>query len=89
MTTFDSLGYIPGHIHAFWLIYKKIHAEEKYGSGGFICAFLYSFYSMLGISFNNLPSVDAGNGHYEPLNQNPNQINAQQPPYYNNYGATG
>ncbi|KAF7349212.1 UPF0057-domain-containing protein [Mycena sanguinolenta] len=22
------LGYIPGHIHAFWLIYKKMKAEE-------------------------------------------------------------
>ncbi|KAF8229774.1 hypothetical protein L208DRAFT_1401491 [Tricholoma matsutake] len=30
------LGYIPGHIHAFWLIYKKMQAEERYGSGGFI-----------------------------------------------------
>ncbi|KIJ35275.1 hypothetical protein M422DRAFT_180963 [Sphaerobolus stellatus SS14] len=29
------LGYIPGHIHAFWLIYKKIKAEEQYGRGGF------------------------------------------------------
>ncbi|KAF9016160.1 UPF0057-domain-containing protein [Hymenopellis radicata] len=29
------LGYIPGHIHAFWLIYKKMQAEERYGSGGF------------------------------------------------------
>ncbi|KAF5340231.1 hypothetical protein D9611_007933 [Ephemerocybe angulata] len=29
------LGYIPGHIHAFWLIYKKIQAEERYGNGGF------------------------------------------------------
>ncbi|TFK67571.1 UPF0057-domain-containing protein [Pluteus cervinus] len=29
------LGYIPGHIHAFWLIYKKIKAEERYGRGGF------------------------------------------------------
>ncbi|KIY45109.1 UPF0057-domain-containing protein [Fistulina hepatica ATCC 64428] len=29
------LGYIPGHIHAFWLIYKKIKAEEMYGRGGF------------------------------------------------------
>jgi hypothetical protein len=34
---FDSLGYIPGYIHAFWLIYKKMQAEERYGSGGFIC----------------------------------------------------
>ncbi|KAJ6631216.1 hypothetical protein B0H10DRAFT_1773696 [Mycena sp. CBHHK59/15] len=28
-------GYIPGHIHAFWLIYKKMKAEERYGAGGF------------------------------------------------------
>ncbi|KAF6767596.1 Proteolipid membrane potential modulator [Kalmanozyma brasiliensis GHG001] len=24
------LGYFPGHIHAFWLIYKKMKAEERY-----------------------------------------------------------
>ncbi|PPQ89254.1 hypothetical protein CVT25_001338 [Psilocybe cyanescens] len=30
------LGYIPGHIHAFWLIYKKMQAEERYGNGGFL-----------------------------------------------------
>ncbi|KIM85834.1 hypothetical protein PILCRDRAFT_817073 [Piloderma croceum F 1598] len=29
------LGYFPGHIHAFWLIYKKMQAEERYGYGGF------------------------------------------------------
>ncbi|KAE9397716.1 hypothetical protein BT96DRAFT_1020615 [Gymnopus androsaceus JB14] len=29
------LGYIPGHIHAFWLIYKRIQAEERYGRGGY------------------------------------------------------
>ncbi|KAG6837483.1 hypothetical protein H0H93_009026 [Arthromyces matolae] len=29
------LGYLPGHIHALWLIYKKIKAEEQYGQGGF------------------------------------------------------
>jgi uncharacterized membrane protein YqaE (UPF0057 family) len=29
------LGYFPGHIHAFWLIYKKMKAEEQYGQGGF------------------------------------------------------
>ncbi|KAI6024255.1 hypothetical protein EDC04DRAFT_2725849 [Pisolithus marmoratus] len=27
------LGYIPGHLHAFWLIYKRIQAEERYGYG--------------------------------------------------------
>ncbi|KAF8308217.1 UPF0057-domain-containing protein, partial [Clavulina sp. PMI_390] len=29
------LGYIPGHIHAFWLIYRKAKAEERYGQGGY------------------------------------------------------
>ncbi|KAJ7800307.1 hypothetical protein B0H14DRAFT_2801470 [Mycena olivaceomarginata] len=29
------LGYLPGHIHAFWLIYRKIKAEEQFGEGGF------------------------------------------------------
>jgi len=29
------LGYIPGHIHAFWLIYKKMKAEEQFGHGGY------------------------------------------------------
>ncbi|KAH8917050.1 UPF0057-domain-containing protein [Atractiella rhizophila] len=27
------LGYIPGHLHGFWLIYKKIRAEEMYPQG--------------------------------------------------------
>jgi hypothetical protein len=31
------LGYFPGHIHAFWLIYKKMKAEEMYGMGGYRC----------------------------------------------------
>lgn len=25
------LGYIPGHLHCFYLIYKKMQAEERYG----------------------------------------------------------
>jgi len=29
------LGYIPGHLHAFWLIYQKMKAEEQYGTGGY------------------------------------------------------
>jgi len=29
------LGYIPGHIHAFWIIYKKNKAEEQWGVGGY------------------------------------------------------
>ncbi|KAI6122578.1 hypothetical protein EDD17DRAFT_103461 [Pisolithus thermaeus] len=27
------LGYIPGHLHAFWLIYKRSKAENAYGRG--------------------------------------------------------
>ncbi|KAI0635805.1 UPF0057-domain-containing protein, partial [Trametes polyzona] len=30
------LGFIPGHIHAFWLIYRKMEAEERYGRGGYV-----------------------------------------------------
>jgi len=30
------LGYIPGHIHAFWLIYRRMKAEEHYGRGQYI-----------------------------------------------------
>lgn len=33
------LGFFPGCIHAFWLIYRKMQAEERYGNGGFICEF--------------------------------------------------
>ncbi|GAA5916526.1 hypothetical protein JCM6882_003572 [Rhodosporidiobolus microsporus] len=29
------LGYIPGHIHAFYLIYKNAQAEERYGKGNY------------------------------------------------------
>ncbi|GAA5980159.1 hypothetical protein JCM11641_006932 [Rhodosporidiobolus odoratus] len=27
------LGYIPGHIHAFYLIWRNAQAEERYGQG--------------------------------------------------------
>ncbi|KAG8895704.1 hypothetical protein FRC00_006423 [Tulasnella sp. 408] len=30
------LGYIPGHIHAFWLIYRRIKARSAYGEGGYV-----------------------------------------------------
>ncbi|CAH7681507.1 hypothetical protein PPACK8108_LOCUS14112, partial [Phakopsora pachyrhizi] len=29
------LGYIPGHVHAFYLIYKRMQAEERYGREGY------------------------------------------------------
>lgn len=36
------LGYLPGEIHAFWLIYRKMQAEERYGHTGFVCEFFFS-----------------------------------------------
>merc|ERR1712072_125858 len=30
-----ALGYLPGHLHAFWLIYQKVRAEERFGPGGY------------------------------------------------------
>ncbi|KAG9051319.1 hypothetical protein FS837_009586 [Tulasnella sp. UAMH 9824] len=29
------INILLGHIHAFWLIYRKMKAEEKYGVGGY------------------------------------------------------
>ncbi|KAH7094239.1 hypothetical protein BKA62DRAFT_720796 [Auriculariales sp. MPI-PUGE-AT-0066] len=29
------LGFIPGLLHAFWLIWKRAEAEETYGIGGY------------------------------------------------------
>ncbi|KAI0058616.1 UPF0057-domain-containing protein [Artomyces pyxidatus] len=30
------LGYLPGHIHAFWLIYRRMKAEEQWGHNGYV-----------------------------------------------------
>ncbi|KAJ7207050.1 hypothetical protein GGX14DRAFT_456015, partial [Mycena pura] len=30
-------GYLPGAIHALWLIYRKLEAEERFGVDGFVC----------------------------------------------------
>ncbi|CAO3687774.1 unnamed protein product [Umbelopsis vinacea] len=27
----NRLGYLPGHIHAFWIIWRKYEAEERAG----------------------------------------------------------
>ncbi|KAG8983420.1 hypothetical protein FRB94_007222 [Tulasnella sp. JGI-2019a] len=29
------INILLGHIHAFWLIYRKMRAEEQYGYGGY------------------------------------------------------
>jgi hypothetical protein len=34
--TAHTQGYLPGHIHAFWILYKKMRAEEMYGATGYI-----------------------------------------------------
>jgi hypothetical protein len=34
----NSLAYFPGLIYAFWLIYRKMRAEEEYGYGNWRCA---------------------------------------------------
>jgi len=62
-----SLGYLPGHIHAFWLIYKKMQAEERYGHGGFRCMY-FSLVSLVSIMVLYI-FTDLGSGHYEPLYQ--------------------
>merc|ERR1712071_320674 len=31
-----ALGYLPGHIHAFYLIYKKMEAESLYGPSNYV-----------------------------------------------------
>jgi hypothetical protein len=75
---FDSLGYIPGHIHAFWLIYRRMQAEERYGHGGFKCTYPCSFSET---ASSDVFSADVGNGHFEPVYRE----TAQAPV---NYGAT-
>ena len=44
------LGYLPGLIHSLWLIYEKMHAEERFGEGGFICE--SSSWSHLNIAYS-------------------------------------
>ncbi|KAJ6571835.1 hypothetical protein B0H19DRAFT_1255766 [Mycena capillaripes] len=46
------LGYLPGHIHAFWLIYLKVQAEERFGEGGFI----YAGYGHFEQAYRGLPA---------------------------------
>ncbi|KAF8868203.1 hypothetical protein BD779DRAFT_1600910 [Infundibulicybe gibba] len=78
------LGYIPGHIHAFWLIYRKMQAEERYGNGGYQCAFLSPCLDLHAL-ISNSPTSDMGNGQYEPV-YNQGAYAPGQAPYY---GATG
>jgi len=60
-----SLGYLPGHIHAFWLIYKKMQAEERYGHGGFRC--MYSIFLFLGILGTNNGPIHLHRPWFGPL----------------------
>ncbi|KAF9446583.1 UPF0057-domain-containing protein [Macrolepiota fuliginosa MF-IS2] len=68
------LGYIPGHIHAFWLIYRRMQAEERYGMGGF---------QYVG-SGHYEPIYQSG-----PPSQGPHGQPMPQPQAPQYYGATG
>jgi len=51
------LGYIPGHIHAFWLIYRKMKAEETWGVGGYRYLGSGHFEPVAGGTFTSPPIV--------------------------------
>jgi len=80
-----SLGYIPGHIHAFWLIYKKMAAEERYGHGGFLCEIITLIFVLLSSVLMLISNKDIGNGQYQPLYSDGPAPHAPAP----SYGATG
>ena len=68
--------------HAFWLIYKKMQAEERYGRGGYICASYCPTPLHTPLAHACCGYIDVGNGEYQPAySQMPQQ---GQP----NYGAT-
>jgi hypothetical protein len=48
----NRLGFLPGQIHAFWLIYRKMKAEERYGATGFICEFFHLFQIAKSLTFS-------------------------------------
>ncbi|EAU87139.1 hypothetical protein CC1G_05828 [Coprinopsis cinerea okayama7 len=72
------LGYFPGHIHAFWLIYKKMQAEERYGNGGF---------HYVGSGQYEPLYPNQGQGYPQQAPPPPQQQHHQQQAPY--YGATG
>ncbi|KAH9444704.1 hypothetical protein H4Q26_006263 [Puccinia striiformis f. sp. tritici PST-130] len=63
-----SLGYLPGHLHAFYLIYKRMQAEERYGQEG---------YKYVGnATYEPI-------GYQQPVNQHPPLLHqASAPPAY-------
>lgn len=77
------LGYIPGHIHAFWLIYKNAQAEERYGEGQYKYTGNGEYRSSnLSLSFEN---ARADPSSAEPIHAHSHAVAPQQPPAY---GAT-
>ncbi|KAI0827095.1 hypothetical protein BC628DRAFT_1418685 [Trametes gibbosa] len=58
------LGYLPGHLHAFWLIYKKMQAEERYGRGGYIYIGNGEYEPAAGIAAPVQPNYGATGGGY-------------------------
>ncbi|GAA5846130.1 hypothetical protein JCM3766R1_005644 [Sporobolomyces carnicolor] len=58
------LGYIPGHLHAFWLIYKNAQAEERYGKGGYEYLGNGEFVPIQGHHHPVAPPAYGGQPHY-------------------------
>jgi len=71
------LGVLPGHVHAFWIIYKKIKAEDEYGHGRY--TYLWNG------QFQPNQKYYANQGGPQGAQQQQQQPAAQQPA---NYGAT-
>ncbi|KAA1473062.1 hypothetical protein DENSPDRAFT_219473 [Dentipellis sp. KUC8613] len=80
-----ALGYLPGHLHAFWLIYRKMKADEEFGQGGY----LYIGNGQYGPSQGAYVDTPYGQSPYAPTGPPP--AGAPAPgaaPPVQNYGAT-
>ncbi|CAE6435043.1 unnamed protein product [Rhizoctonia solani] len=58
------LGYIPGHIHAFYLIWRRMEAEERYGAGGFQYVG-NGHYEPLYVATHQPPQANYGSTNYQ------------------------
>jgi hypothetical protein len=77
------LGYFPGTLHALYLVYKQMQAEERYGQNGFTCASDSLYISMLRLLISCIFVIDIGNGQYEPRYHD-----VQSHQQHHHYGAT-
>jgi hypothetical protein len=72
--------------HAFWLIYRRMKAEEIYGTGKYICTSPASLSPFVRFFLIDPLLADVGNGAFEP-GPYAQPIGAQAP-YHQGYGAT-